>query len=555
MRLWCLAALVVACVPPPNYESGFTRCSPEGECPAGFVCTAGVCYSASASADGGAREAGTVLADAPERPVDAPASPDALPVDAAGAPPPPATCAQFAQMYCRKQIACEPLTNPFGPDAECRKGLEYYCQTFLADQPDGAWTPAAAGVCVAELQLPGCYGWFGLTASRKCDPRGKRPGGAGAFSWVQCESAASYWRTGQCGYCFAVAAAGQACRDDAVCPVGHLCSQARRCRPASLNGQPCGNDSPCHPAFACVAGVCSPPAKGGAVCKEDRDCDASLGLLCHKAIGRCGKGVPGMSWNAGNTDGTISTCAPGTSPQSNGSCLPDAPEGAACVRDGDGPACRFPANCVAGVCVLPRKIDCPTVRPAEGYPAGMDPFCNLDPTRPLYCPERGDLAWGCWQAGTACNTVTLCGQEPARCEAPTQAVDCLTRTCIENPCDKPEFPTYCPARGEVPSSCGTPGARCSTAIVCNDDVVTCNREGTTPDCTVDQCVPTCELPQNASACNTCAARKCCASYGACQGDPMCSLRSGANWDALSKCTTQYCAAECTMTPLIPPPPR
>jgi hypothetical protein len=551
--LWVALALT-SCAP--KYESGVTRCSPRGACPVGFLCSGGICYDAAGAVpDGGAADGGTVAGGDAARSVDAPAGPDGPPPDGAGPPPPPATCTEYAAAFCAKQVACEPLLGTFGVEADCRQTMDYYCKTFLADLPDGAWTPAAAGVCVAELKLPGCFGWFGLSASRKCDPRGKRPGGAGAFSWIQCESAASYWRTGQCGYCHAVAAAGQPCRDDAVCPPGHLCSQARRCRPASLNGQPCGNDSPCHPAFVCAGGVCAPPAKGGSLCKSDADCDASLGLLCHTALGRCGKGVPGASWNGGNTDGTVNTCAPGTTPQSTGACLPLAAEGAACVSSGDGALCRFPANCVAGRCVLPKVVDCPAVRPPEGYPPGKDPWCNLSPANPLYCPERGDLGWGCWPADTACNTVVLCGEEPRHCTAPNLAFDCTGNMCIQNPCTKPEKPTYCPARDNIPSGCGSPDARCSTAVNCNGDVYTCTREGTTPDCVVGTCVPACEAPPGATACNACAAQKCCASYGACQGDPMCSARAGANWSALQACATRFCAMECGTNPLLPPPPR
>ena len=274
------------------------------------------------------------------------------------------------------------------------------------------------------MQRPGCFEWLGLSASRKCDPRGKRPGGAGVYSWVQCESAASYWRGGVCGYCYESAAAGQPCGDDAVCPAGHLCSQLKRCRPASLNGQPCGDDSPCHPAFMCAAGVCRPRGLADAVCKTDADCDGSLALRCNVPLGRCRKVIAGSIWNRGNADGTINACIAGTTPQSDGGCMPLAIEGAACVVSGNGPLCQLPGICVAGTCKVPKVVDCPAVRPTAGYPAGTDPWCNLNPARPQYCPQRGDLGWTCWPAGTACGTVTHCGDQLAACNQANLAYDC-----------------------------------------------------------------------------------------------------------------------------------
>jgi hypothetical protein len=36
---------------------------------------------------------------------------------------------------------------------------------------------------------------------------------------------------------------------------------------------------------------------------------------------------------------------------------------------------------------------------------------------------------------------------------------------------------------------------------------------------------------------------------------MCSARTGANWSALQACATRFCAMECGMNPLLPPPAR
>jgi hypothetical protein len=66
-------------------------------------------------------------------------------------------------------------------------------------------------------------------------------------------------------------------------------------------------------------------------------------------------------------------------------------------------------------------------------------------------------------------------------------------------------------------------------------------------------VPACAIPAGASACNTCAAKKCCASYATCQLDPMCSNKAGTNWSALEACAKTFCASACTTTPLTPPP--
>jgi hypothetical protein len=440
--------------------------------------------------------------------------------------------------------------------------LDLYCQTYLVGDnlPDSGWTPASAGVCVAELQITGCFSWFGLGASRKCDPRGKRPGGSGAFSWVQCQSAAAFpggpRGSGSCGFCYTEAAAGQTCGDDAVCPNGHVCSKLHHCRPVSLNGQPCGGDSPCHPALACVNNVCVPRGLANAPCETDDDCDGSLGLLCHMARKRCGKAIVGTSRNEGNPDGTINTCAPGTIRQSTGACLPVSGVGGPCtLTQADGPQCQLSLVCIAGKCAVPTITECPDVRPGTGFPAGADPWCNFDPGRPVYCPAKGDLPWGCWPAGTACGTITRCAGQSKSCTSATQAFDCAMNKCFDNPCSgDPEFPTYCAATTETKSSCWAPGARCSTVTDCNGKQFACASDHSIPDCaTANACVPACEVPTGATACNACAAKKCCASYATCQLDPMCSSKAGTNWTALDACTKTYCTAACAAMPLTPPP--
>jgi hypothetical protein len=557
--LLCLVA-VAACHD--EFQSGVTRCSPDNGCPPNFTCKSGLCYSGIApeipdgsggsAAGGQGGQAGSGSGGGAGGVAGMSGGPDAAQSDAPA--PTPADCARFATAWCKKKLACESLDSDFKSETECRASLELYCKTFLADQPDSAWTPATAGVCVAELELPGCFSWFGLDSSRACDPRGKRPGGSGAFSWVQCQSAASFWRGGACGYCYEAAAAGQPCGNHAVCPTGHLCSNAGNCRPASLNGQPCGNDSPCHSALVCAAGVCVPRGLVDAGCRSDNDCDGTLGLRCHVATGRCARTKAGMSWNRGNPDGSIDTCAPGTSYQANGSCVAYATAGQACARTDDGPHCQLPLECIGGKCVAPKVVDCPAVRPPAGYPAGADPWCFAD--RPLYCPALGGLDWGCWPANTACSTVTQCGDQPKSCASAAQAFDCATQTCIESPCKKPEFPQYCSASGDVPGSCWEKDTRCSTVTLCGDQGISCNADRSVPDCALQKCVPACTVPTAATTCNQCAARKCCGSYAGCQGDPMCKNKAGANWTALSDCAAKFCATACTATdPLAPPPPR
>jgi hypothetical protein len=557
-----LAAAAMGCQP--DFRSGVTRCSASRQCPDNLVCeTNGVCYTPVDSARGGNGgrggnpdgDGGTGGSD--DQPDAASGTGGAG--DAQSGPdraPPPATCADFAAAWCAKKASCEPLDNPFPSDAECRKGMQGYCENAFLDQPDSNWTPATAGVCVAEMKISGCFAWLGLPASRKCDPRGKRGGGTGVYSWVQCESAASYWRGGSCGYCYATAAAGQTCGDDAVCPEGHLCSRAKRCRPASLNGQACGDDSPCHPAFMCNAGVCGPRGLADAACKTDDDCDGSLSLRCNVALGRCRKAVVGSSWNRGNTDGTVNVCAPGSGPQTTGTCVPYAGDGAPCVVSGDGPLCQLPRSCVAGKCVVPAVIECPEVRPPEGYPPGKDPWCNLNTARPLYCPARGDLSWNCWPADTSCATVTHCGNQLKACPTANLTFDCQTMKCIENPCTDPAFPTSCSDKtDDALTGCWSPGTRCSTATNCAGKPVACTSDKTSPDCTLGRCVPACEIPLNANTCSTCVSKRCCGSYGACQGDPMCASKAGSNWTALDACAKKFCTAECTSAPLSPPPPK
>ena len=554
-----------------EFESGVTRCSPNGQCPSGYVCQSGVCFSQgelSGGAGGSGGKGGQPGTDVPSAGTGGDGGSAGAGAGGSsggagggqggaggGGPAPPADCAQYAAAWCAKKAECEPISNFFTSDADCRTGMELYCRVLLAEQPDSTWTAATAGVCVREMQTAGCFEWYGLGASRKCDPRGTRTGGEGTFSWVSCESAASYWRGGACGYCYPPAAAGQPCRDDAVCPPGHLCSTAGRCRPVSVNGQPCGDDGPCHPALRCAAGVCTPRAVAGVACTRDLDCDSSAGLLCNRATGRCGRAVLGMAWNSGNPDGTVSSCAGGTTRLSNGSCAPLAMEGQPCAASG--PFCRVPMVCTAGKCAPPKVVDCPKVRPAEGYPAGQDPWCSYDVQRPKYCPARGELGWYCWPADTACETVTVCsGNQLKYCADAKQAFDCEKNACIANPClATPATPVYCPPRGDAAFGCGSPTARCSTLTNCNGRPMVCSSDQQSPDCALNRCVPTCALPAGAGACDTCTAQKCCGSFAACQGDPMCRSKAGPNWMAYQSCATTFCAQACPAATLAPPPPR
>jgi hypothetical protein len=260
-----------------------------------------------------------------------------------------------------------------------------------------------------------------------------------------------------------------------------------------------------------------------------------------------------MSWNRGNPDGTVDTCAAGSSFLESGACVAYAAVGQACSREGDGPFCRLPLECIAGKCAAPKVMDCPAVRPPAGYPAGADPWCYGE--RPLYCPALGDLGWDCWPAGTACTTVTRCSDQPRACNSPTQAFDCASNACIESPCTKPEFPRYCSTRGDVPAACWEKDTRCSTITRCGEKGISCNADHAVPDCALEKCVPACTPAASATPCQLCAAQKCCGSFAGCQGDPMCKNKAGANWTALSACATRFCAAACANDALTPPPPK
>jgi hypothetical protein len=125
----------------------------------------------------------------------------------------------------------------------------------------------------------------------------------------------------------------------------------------------------------------------------------------------------------------------------------------------------------------------------------------------VQCPAiPPDVPAICWSAGTACSTITKCGDQFRSCNDPAFHYDCASNTCVKPTsgdggavadCPDMLYPVACPSRGDVPALCWSAGTICSTINRCGNDFKSCQAAGYTFSCTANMCLRDSTLPPDA----------------------------------------------------------
>lgn len=109
----------------------------------------------------------------------------------------------------------------------------------------------------------------------------------------------------------------------------------------------------------------------------------------------------------------------------------------------------------------------------------------------------------------------------------------------------------CPALDDVAAACWPDLTVCSSLTTCGATTISsCSFPAgqepypVTPDCAQKRCVAACAAGAAPTACDRCAARKCCGTLTACRADATCGGRQGALWAAFASCAAMFCPADC-----------
>ncbi len=228
-------------------------------------------------------------------------------------------CGDVAKATCAALQRCDPhwLQIDFGTVAACEPRVQQACATQAG----------AADAGGLALPLQACLQQLGA------DCRALRPG-----------------HLPTCALLPGVRAQGAVCALDAQC-------QSLNCKATSGSAPGCGVCQQLPTPAACASASC-PPALStvGADCKA-APCAHSLGLQCNKETRRCEE-IPMLAAGATCDMTTIATgklqeCHDGACMNQNdmgrGTCMAYAADGATCGW-WTGPACRWPARCVASTC-------------------------------------------------------------------------------------------------------------------------------------------------------------------------------------------------------------
>ena len=106
-----------------------------------------------------------------------------------------------------------------------------------------------------------------------------------------------------------------------------------------------------------------------------------------------------------------------------------------------------------------------------------------NPEFPQYCA----ISDSCWQADISCSTIVNCSGTYEACSSSTEYVDCENHLCLPASCTDPDYPQYCPARGDIRPSCWTLGTACSTIADCDGEYVACLSASERVDCSNRTC--------------------------------------------------------------------
>jgi hypothetical protein len=316
-------------------------------------------------------------------------------------------CTDSANASCKQRNTCSLdsfLTDlDYGTEADCVSRTQQTCANALGAKGTGT-TPATIEACVAAYPTYECTNWLENDPPAACvPPKGTLTTGAPCGASAQCES--TFCAVGAyavCGTCQPLPAAGAACQVNADCGRGLSCTKAAGstmitmgvCTAFVASGGAClTGTSTCAPGLACVGddpttkamGMCETQAATvGAACDGSRktaaNCNGDLGLVCipsakGSSVGTCQTitlAMPGQPCGdvGSNPITAYAECQTGfcqkaASTDTNGTCVANIADEAACSTDPTTPPCNAPAKCVpastgsmTGTCKLPNASTC-----------------------------------------------------------------------------------------------------------------------------------------------------------------------------------------------------
>jgi hypothetical protein len=276
-----------------------------------------------------------------------------------------ADCAGFASTVCAKFETCAPFYVQvlFGTVDECKARYTTSCQSGI--QEPGVTNEAALLTgCANAYATESCDAFFSGVSSAACTPQpGTFPNGQACGDSAQCQSLfCNKVASATCGACAAAPKVGDACTGS--CGVSLKCTSGKCATPTANGalGAACSNTAPCASNLLCFNGTCSTPTGAGKPCGTTTPgCDQLHSLSCQGGV--CapmqivGAGQAcGVSGSTYVFCGSAATCKTATGTTS-GTCLAPAEDGQPCDAT-NGPACKYGATCLNGLCTLNPATTC-----------------------------------------------------------------------------------------------------------------------------------------------------------------------------------------------------
>ena len=279
-------------------------------------------------------------------------------------------CGDNARAHCLRIEACsaEQMTTVYGDEGTCETRLKLLCLNSLA-APSAGNDAQKSEACALAYPSWSCTDYLDVTnpPAACAQAKGGLASGQPCGSPGQCQTGFCAIAPGSaCGVCAPVPQPGASCAALTTCgqllfcdAVSQLCTGFAPSGGACTRTQPCGAGLFCVGSTATTSGVCQPAVEqAGASCdptgKTGAGCDRLAGLTCNSGTSQCAT----IQFAAtGQACGTVSnqvglcasagTCmaAAGADASAGETCVPTAPDGAACNLV-TGPFCRSPARCI-----------------------------------------------------------------------------------------------------------------------------------------------------------------------------------------------------------------
>ena len=266
-------------------------------------------------------------------------------------------CAAYGRAVCAKLSACSPaeLRDAFGDMATCAARKAIACSAG-AGAPGSQVTSPLLMACAGDLGGAACDS-FATRAVASCLLKGRRGDGDGCASDFQCGSAFCKRTKGlNCGSCTPLGRVSSPCAESAECGPGLECSLNGACAAPSAPGMACSADQPCKFGSYCAGQACAAQIETvEGACQARDSCAAQKGLVCAGnrcaavAFAKAGQacGGPGVLLCEASGDCVLGQGAAGT-------CSSVVMDGQSCA---DGQSCLAPAECISGICDIPRGTD------------------------------------------------------------------------------------------------------------------------------------------------------------------------------------------------------